>query len=179
MINPKSLVAMLALVVVPVALGVEPKEGAIRGTVTKMDRAAKTAAVKTADGTEHVVHFVGRTAVHGAEKTAAGADDVFHGVKEGSEVVVHYTAKGAEVTAEEVDHVGEDGLHVTEGTVSHLDRGTKVVVVKTKDGTEETFRMTDRAAKDIGKGAEKSGKVTVYYTEEGGRKVAHFFEKAL
>ena len=183
MINPKLLTAVFALAAVPAGLAIQPKEGAIHGTITKIDRAAKTAAVKTADGTEQVVHFVARTAVHGADKTAAAADDVFHGVKEGSEVVVHYTAKGtektADVTAEEVDQIGKDGLHVTEGTVSRIDKGGKELVVKTKDGTEETYRMTDRAGKDIGKGAEKTGKVTVYYTEEGGRKVAHFFEKAI
>ena len=33
------------------------------------------------------------------------------------------------------------------------------------------------AAKGIGKAADKTGKVTVYYTEGGGKKVAHFFEK--
>jgi hypothetical protein len=46
---------------------------------------------------------------------------------------------------------------------------------------EETYRLADRAVKDtgkdIGEGAEKSAKVTVYYTEEGGHKVAHFFKK--
>ena len=31
--------------------------------------------------------------------------DAFHGVREGSEVAVHYTAKGAEETAEEVDNI--------------------------------------------------------------------------
>ena len=35
------------------------------------------------------------------------------------------------------------------------------------------------AGKEIGEGAEKSGKVTVYYTEEAGRKVARFFKKTL
>jgi len=49
-------------------------------------------------------------------------------------------------------------------------------------GAEETFRLTGRAARDVGKGigegAEKSAKVTVYYTEEAGHKVAHFFKKA-
>jgi len=167
-----------SLVVASIAFAAEPKEGAFRGTITKIDNAAKTAAVKTADGTEHTMHFVGRTTVHGAEKTAAGAQDAFHGLKEGSEVVVHYTAKGGEETAEEVDHVGKDGLHVTEGAISHVDHGGKEVVVKTKDGAEETYRVTERAGKDLGKGAEKTGKVTVYYTEEGGKKVAHFFEKA-
>lgn len=55
--------------------------------------------------------------------------------------------------------------------------------MKTADGAEETFRLSDRAAKDAGKdiatGAEKTAKVTVYYTDEAGHKVAHFQENAL
>ena len=97
------------------AFAVQEKVGAIKGTVTKIDRGAKTAVVKMADGTEHVMHFVDRTTVHGVEKTSAGAEDAFHGLREGSSVVVHYTAKGAEETAEEVDHIGKDGLHMTRG----------------------------------------------------------------
>ena len=88
--------------------------------------------------------------VHGSEDVAkgteVGAKDTFHGLKEGSEVVAQYTAKGAEKTAVEVDHVAKDGLKVTEGTVSAIDRGAKTMAVKTADGTVETFKMTDRAA---------------------------------
>jgi arginine repressor len=153
---------------------------AVSGTVKKVDAGTKTVVVKTADGTEHTFHFVERTSVQGADATAAGAKDAFHGVKEGSEVVVHYTKKGTEETAEEIDHVGKDGLKVTEGTVTKIDRGGKTLVVKTADGTEETYRLTEHAAKDAGKdiakGSEKSAKVTVYYTEAGGRKIAHFFK---
>jgi len=156
---------------------------AVRGTVEKIDSTGKTIVVKTADGTEHTFHFVARTAVHGGEKTGVAAKDSFHGLKEGSDVVVHYTAKGTEETAEEVDHIGEGGLKTTEGTITHLDRGAKTVTVKTADGTEQAFRLTDHAAddagKDIGEGAEKTGKVTVYYTEQAGHKVAHFFSKTL
>jgi hypothetical protein len=156
---------------------------AVRGTVEKIDSTAKTIVVKAADGTEHTFHFVARTAVHGGEKAGAATTESFHGLKEGSEVVVHYTAKGGEETAEEVDHIGEGGLKKTEGTITHLDRGAKTVTVKTADGTEQTFRLTDHAAddagKDISEGAEKSGKVTVYYTGQAGHKVAHFFSKAL
>jgi hypothetical protein len=162
------------------ALVAQAVVGAIQGTVKKVDSATKTIVVKAADGTEHTFHFIGRTTVQGAEKAAEGTKDAFHGVKEGSEVVVHYSKKGAEETAEEVDHVGKDGLKVTEGTVSKIDRGGKTLVVKTKDGTEETYHLTDRAAKDAGKdiakGSERSAKVTVYYTETAGRKVAHFFK---
>jgi hypothetical protein len=153
---------------------------AVKGTVEKVDSGTKTAVVKTADGTEHTFHFVERTSVHGAEASAAGAKDAFHGMKEGSEVVVHYSKKGTEETAEEIDHVGKDGLKVTEGTVSKIDRGGKTLVVKTADGAEQTYHLTEHAVKDAGKdiakGTEKSAKVTVYYTEEGGRKVAHFFK---
>ncbi len=112
--------------------------------------------------------------------TEVGAKDAPR-PKEGSEVVAHYTTKGSEHTAAEVDKVGKDGLQSSEGTVSKLDRGGKTLAVKSADGTEQTFKLADHAAedgaKDVGKGAEKSAKVTVYYTEEAGKKVAHFFEK--
>jgi len=154
---------------------------AVHGTVTKVDAGAKTIAVKTADGTEHTIHFVDKTTVHGVDATAAGAKDTFHGITEGSEVVAHYTAKGAEETAVEVDKVGKGGLHAVDGTVTHVSEDGKTVVVKAADGTEHTFRVAGRdtvvSAKDIGKGTEKGAKVTVYYTESAGKKVAHFFEK--
>ena len=40
------------------------------GTVKKIDAITKTIVVKTANGTEHTVHFLDRTAVHGAELSA-------------------------------------------------------------------------------------------------------------
>lgn len=150
---------------------------AVHGTIARMDAAAKTIVVKTADGTEHTLHFIGKTTVHGTE---AAAKDTFHGLKEGSEVVAHYTAKGTEKTAIEVDKVGKDGMKAVDGTITELDRGGKKLVVKSADGTAETFKLADHAAedaaKDLSKGAEKSAKVTVYYTEDAGKKIAHFFE---
>lgn len=154
---------------------------AVRGTVTKVDSATKTIAVKTADGTEHTFHFVAQTSVHGAHATAAASKDAFHGLTEGSDVVAHYTVKGSEETAVEVDKVGKGGMHAVDGTVSKVSDDGKTVVVKAADGTEHTFQVaghdTADAAKEIGKGADKSGKVTVFYTESAGKKVAHFFQK--
>lgn len=164
-----------------VAFAAQDVVSAVEGTVEKVDAGTKTLIVKTADGAEHTFHFVSRTAVHGTETTAKGSKDAFHGLKEGSAVGVHYTAKAGRETAEEVDQIGKDGLKVTEGTVSHIDRGGKTIAIKTADGAEETYHLAGRAAKDTGKdvgeAAEKSGKVTVYYTEEAGHKVAHFFKK--
>jgi len=150
---------------------------AVHGTIKKIDSASKTVVVKTADGTEHTLHFAATTTVHGAD---ASAKDSWHGLKEGTEVVAHYTTRGTEDTAVEFDKVGKDGLKATDGAVKEIDRGTKTLVVKTADGTEKTFRLTGHAAEDggkgIAKGTEKGAKVTVYYTEEAGKKVAHFFE---
>jgi hypothetical protein len=153
---------------------------AVQGTVKKVDAGTKTVVVATADGTEHTVHVVKKTTVHGWDASEAGAKDGMHGVKEGSQVVVHYSVKGTEKTAEEMDRIGEGGLKVSEGTVSKIDRGAKVLAVKTADGAEATYKITDHAVvdagKETGKGVEKASKVTVYYTEEGGKKVVHFFK---
>ena len=154
---------------------------AVHGTITKLDATGKTVTVKTKDGTEHTLHFVDKTAVHGAEATEAGSKDAFHGLKEGSEVVAHYSEKGGEKTAVEVDRVGKGGIKVMEGTVSTVGKDGKTVVVKAADGTEHTFEVAGKgtadAAKEVGKGADKSAKVSVYYTEKAGKKVAHLFEK--
>ena len=165
------------------AHAIEPRHGVLVGEVHKLDRTAKTVVIKTADGTEHTLHFVSRTAVHGAQETAVGAKDAFHGLKEGSQVAVHYTARGTDETADEVDNIGKDGLKASEVTVTGVDRSAKTLAVKTADGAQETYRLTDRAAedasKDLGEGTEKSAKVTIYYTEEAGHKVAHFFKRAI
>jgi len=153
---------------------------AVEGTVKKVDAGTKTVVVATADGTEHTVHFVKKTSVHGWDASDAGAKDGMHGVKEGSHVVVHYTVNGSEKTAQEMDRVGDGGLKVAQGTVSAIDRGGKTLAVKTADGAEAMYKITDHAVvdagKDTGKTVEKASKVTVYYTEEGGKKVVHFFK---
>ena len=165
------------------AFAVEERHGVVVGEVLKLDAIARTVVVKSADGTSHAFRFLERTAVHGGRDVAAGSKDVFRGLREGSQVAVHYTVKGTEETAEEVDRIGKDGLKAADVTVVHLDRAAKTLAVKTADGTEETFRLTGRAVTDageeIGKGAEKSVKGTVYYTDEAGHRIGHFFKRAL
>ncbi|HKW97076.1 MAG TPA: hypothetical protein VJN43_05040 [Bryobacteraceae bacterium] len=154
--------------------------GVVTGTVQKVDAGAKTVVVKTANGAEETFHFASRTVVHGAGAVSTGSKDALHGLKAGSEVAVHYTVKGTEKTAGEIDNIGKDGLEKTEGAVASIDRGAKTLTLKTADGTKQTYYLADRAARDTGKnigmGAQKAGHVTVYYTEEAGQKVAHFFQ---
>jgi hypothetical protein len=145
----------------------------VHGTVTKVDHETKTVVVKTADGTEHSIKVTGETAY-------TGTKEGFDGLKEGTEVVVHKTGTGAEETGLEIGKIGKDSVKVSEGTIVKVDHGAKTVVVKSADGTEKTFDYTETAGKDIGEaagaGAKKGAKVTVYYTEETGKKIAHFFK---
>ena len=130
---------------------------AVHGTVKAVDKGAKTVAVRTADGTDYTIHFIGRPVAHGAEATAHGTKDAFLSMKEGDEVVVHYTEKGAVKTAEEVDHIGKDGLKVSEGAVKSVDHGAKTVTVKTADGAEATYHLTAEATRETAKGLDKAG----------------------
>jgi hypothetical protein len=163
------------------AFAVEDVAEATHGTITKIDKATKTIAIKTEDGTEHVFHWTKDTTVHGVRASDVAAKDSWHGLKEGSEVVAHSTRRGTDDTAVEVDKLGDNGLKKTEGTVKEIDRGGKKLVIESTDGTEHTFKLTDHAAaesgKEIGAGTEKGTKVAVYSTEEAGKRVAHFFEK--
>jgi hypothetical protein len=178
-------VSLALLLLSTLGWGAQDVVSAAHGTIIKLDSVTKTMVVKVKDGSEHTIKFVDKTTVHGAkagaQDTSMGAKDTFHGLKEGTEVVAHYTAEGTEKTAVEVDKVGKDGIKSVDGTITHMDRAGKTIAVKTGDGTEDTFKLSGHAAadagKDIAEGTEKTTKVTVYYTEEAGKKTVHFFEK--
>ena len=154
----------------------------VTGTIEKVDKDAKTIAVKTADGTVETVKYTDQTTVHGLKDVGKGAD--LSG-KEGGHIILHTTGEGTDKTAHAIEWTGDKTVHTADGTVEDVDKGTKTVAVKTADGTKETFHVADRATVDTGKGvtrysvrgAEKGEHVTVYYTEEAGKKVAHVFKK--
>jgi hypothetical protein len=87
---------------------------------------------------------------------------------------VHYTTRGADDSTVEIDRVGDGGRKATEGAIKGIDRGGKVLVIGTKDGSEETFRLTERATKDGGWGVVEGANVTVSQSETAGKKMAHF-----
>lgn len=175
-----ALVLLAACFAVTVARAQNPTH-VITGTIEKVDAGAKTIAVKTADGTVETAKFTEKTTVHGLKDGAKGADLVG---KEGGHVIVHTTGEGAEKTAHSVEWFGDKTVHTTEGTVEDVGKGTKTVAVKTADGSKEAFEVSEHATVDTGKavgrysavGAKKGEHVTVYYTEEAGKKIAHLFK---
>jgi hypothetical protein len=151
---------------------------ALEGTMKKFYRAANVVIVTTIDGVEHVYHFTKDLVVHGGRGPAV---DALEGLRQGSTVVVHYTPNGGEQAAREIDVISDEGLKVAEGVVTRLDRRRQQISVRYTDGRTETFRLTERAAAEAPKDADNAAtaglKVAIYYTDENGRKVVHFFKK--
>jgi hypothetical protein len=151
---------------------------ALEGTVDETSRAGKTVIVKTVDGIRHLFHLSGETTVHGS--AAAGADTL-GGLETGSRVVVHYTAKAGQQTALEVDRLDAKGLKTMTGVVTRVDRVGRVMSIRLADGSMQTLRLTDRASTDVGRDVDSAAadatRVVVYYADEAGQQVAHYFKR--
>lgn len=155
----------------------QPVQGtiALEGTMTKFYRGLNALVVTTMDGAEHVYHFAKGLVVHGGN---GAGPEALEGLRPGTRVVVHYRINGAEASVEEIDRVADEGLKVTEGVVVRLDRRRKRLTLKLGDGTTETLRLTDRAASQTDDSLDAGDvSVTVYYADESGHKVAHYFKK--
>ncbi len=184
----KAFVWLVGVALVAMASPVFAMEHAVAGTVTRVDSVAKTIAVKTADGTEQVFKYTGRTAIHavkaGSEAAKKGAIDTYLAGKEGTHVVIRYTGEGADKTATAVDDLGKDTVKVSKGTVTRADKAGHTLTVKTENGAEETYHVADDAAVDTGHGvvhgseyaAKKGEKVAVHYTDEAGQKVVRLIK---
>jgi hypothetical protein len=158
---------------------------AVAGVITKVDGAAKTISLKTADGTEHVFRYTEKTTVHvakeGGEEAKAGTVDTYMAGKEGTHAVVSFTGKAGEETATHVQDLGRHSLQISEGTVTRVDKTARTVTIRSKDGSEDTYHVAKHATIDTDHGitkdselvAKKGEKITVHYTQEAGEKIAH------
>ena len=162
---------------------------AVEGAVTRVDKKAKTIAIKTADGTEETFNYTEHTAVRDSRAAAHGAKtgvvDTYFAGKEGSHVVVRYMGNGAEKTATVLDDFGKESLKVGRGTVTHVDRASRTVAIKTDDGAEATYKLGAQGVVETEHGvaradryvAKEGDKVVVHYTEDAGEKLVRFFKK--
>jgi hypothetical protein len=144
-------------------------------TIKDEHKAGNKIVVTTEDGVEHVYSAAKDLLVHG------GKDGVLADLKPGTTVVVHYTADEGGESAHEIDRVAGNGLQTTEGIVTDINRGKKEITIRYDNGTTEKLKLTDRAAVDAGQDfkdqAVGTTRVVVYYSDEAGKKVAHYFKR--
>ena len=157
---------------------VVPQTGtmALEGTMSTFYRGVNKLVVTTVDGMEHVYHFTKDLVVHGGEGSGVEA---LEGMHEGAMVVIHYTIETGEPTIREIDRVADAGFQVTEARVARIDRGRKRITVRFADGRTEAFQLTDCAAAEVPADLEhaqpETTRVVIYYKDEKGQKVVHFF----
>jgi hypothetical protein len=162
---------------------------AITGVITRVDKTAKTLAIKTAEGSEEVFSYSDHTAVRDSREAAEGAkmgevESYFAG-KQGTHVVVRYTGKGVQKTANLVEDFGKDTLKSGRGTVTQVDRAARTIAVKTADGAEATYTLGADGVVDTEQGVVKASryrakegeKVVVHYTEDASGRVVRFLKK--
>jgi hypothetical protein len=162
---------------------------AVSGAVSHLDKEAKTITIKTADGAEQVFHYTEHTSIRDSSAAAThvkmGAVDTYFAGKEGSKVVVRYLGKGADKTTTLVEDFGKDSLKAGRGTVTHVDKATHTVAIRTEDGAISTYQMSDRAVVETDHGVvrgsryliKEGDRVTVHYTEDASGKIIRFFKK--
>jgi hypothetical protein len=180
------LLASVGLSLAPVALAAQttpvvPQTGtmALEGTMKTFYRGVNKLVVTTVDGMEHAYRFTKDLVVHAGQDSGAEA---LEGMHEGAMVVIHYTIERGEPTVREIDRVADAGFEVTEARVVRIERGRKLITVRFGDGRTETFQLTDRAAAEAPAEIERAQagttRVVIYFKDEKGQKVVHFFKKA-
>jgi len=65
--------------------------------------------------------------------------------------------------------------------VTRVDREARTISIRLADGSTQTLLLTERAASTVGmdvdRAAAAGAKVVVYFTDEAGRRVAHYFRR--
>jgi hypothetical protein len=119
---------------------------------------------KAGDGLDHLTGGSKDTKVRSGKRA-------LDGLQPGTSVVVRYTVKGIQASADETDQAGPTGLNVNEGVVTRVDRGDRRVTIKFADGSTDTLRAADQTESD-------SSRVIVIHPDESGRRVATYFKPA-
>jgi len=152
---------------------------ALEGTMKQFYKAANVVIVTTMDGVEHVYHFTKDLIIHGGKTPGV---DALEGLREGTTVVIHEGKGGSQASAEEIDLLGDGGLKIAEGIVTNIDRRKKEITIRYNNGKAETLQMTTRAATesraDVDEAKGGATRIVVYYSDEAGHKIAHYFRKS-
>jgi hypothetical protein len=155
----------------PKAVQVPAAQHAVFGTLKLLDLKTNTLVVTPLAGPEvtfkvdarttHIRDFeTSPTLARLAKKTGAG-------------LVVHFAGTATDLTAVQIDYIGEQPMKVTTGTLVRVEKVTRVLVIKTATGTEERLQLAVGAPIELATGLMEfdvfAGKlneqVSLYYTE--------------
>jgi hypothetical protein len=168
-----AVVGLIALGMAPAYAQGPPIHGvtgtiATEATIKEEHKAANKIVVATEDGVEHTYDAAKGLVVHGGK-------DPLSDLKPGTTVIIHYTPDN---TVQEIDRLSADGLNTTEGIATKIDRGKKEITIRYDDGKIEKLKLTDRAAADVGNDISEDTRIVMYYSDEAGGRITHYFKRA-
>ena len=118
---------------------------------------------KAGDGLDHLAGAKGPRVRQGA-----GSLD---SLQPGTPVAVQYTVKGIQASADAASQTAGDALAANEGVVTKVDRSKKEVTVRFADGQTQKLESENSFTSH-------SSRAIVYYRDQSGRRVAHYFKPA-
>jgi hypothetical protein len=119
----------------------------VLGTIENIDNASRTITVKLADGTDRTLQLPKRLTVNGHQETREAAESALVAQER---AVVYYADNGVDQSAYDVESVNHAMRKTVTGTLISADKDRKVVVLRTNQGKEETFRVQNDAVIETG-----------------------------
>jgi hypothetical protein len=154
-------------------------------TMKKFYRAVNIGLVATRDGVDHAYRFTASLIGHPGSNPGRPTLTALQGLREGTVVVVQFNVQVRGERGDAVDPVSDEDLMATEGRVVHIDRRRQQITVKYDDGTFDVMQLTERAGaatwpeEEQAIAAQAAGaQAAVYYNDEDGQRVVHFFKWA-
>ena len=158
--------------------GLTGAEHAVAGEVRKVDHAAKTVVLHTADGGDETVGLSEHTVVHGVTSADSAVDAYAKDVLEGAWAIVHYTGNGTHKTAVAIDALGGRRVKVAHGSVVRVDEAAESIVIRTRAGAEDTFELAGHVVVDADRGVERGATPTCRAIEKGAEVAISYFKQA-
>lgn len=157
---------------------------ALYGTLKALDLKANTLVVTPLAGPEvtFMVDAATRIRDFEAKPTLARLAK-----KPGAGLIVHFAGSGTELTAVQLDYIGNESMKVATGTIVRIEKADRVIVLKTAAGTEERLYLAVNAPIELATGlmgfdafaSTLNEQVSLYYTEGRGHKEVRLVKQAI
>ncbi len=170
-------VLLVTLVCLVAALASSNASAATRyrvlGTIENINSAGNTITFRLSDGTDKTLQLAKHVMVNGRDETRSRAE-VALTVQE--RAVVYYTDKGGDETAVDVESLDHAMRKTVTGALISADISSKIIVLRTVNGNEETFRVQNDAVIETGDGVvtfaqfepQPGAQITLHYEDPEG-----------
>jgi hypothetical protein len=114
----------------------------VLGTIESIDSAANAITVRLSDGTDKTWPLAKRLTVNGRAEARSRAESALMARER---VVIYYADKSGGETVDHVESINHAMHKVVTGTLVRADKDDKILVLRTANGKEETFRVKNEA----------------------------------